>query len=158
MRDREIVIRLSLPGTPRKRWLLGGVAAFLAVGAIAYAAGLVTFTSHTIITAADLNTNFTNLNGRVTTLEGSVAASTVTGALANATIPTANVTGLTAVYQTRLRSAGAAGMVTGQVGSFADVPGFGTLQFTPPVFRKPTYSACMFQPCISPPVAIYRTS
>lgn len=38
MREREIVIRIKLPESPRKRWLLGGIVAILGLSAVAYAA------------------------------------------------------------------------------------------------------------------------
>jgi hypothetical protein len=73
MREREIVIRLKLPLMPRKRWLIGAAAVVTCFSAIAYAA-LVTFVSHTTLTAADLNANFSNLDGRVTPIEGRFTA------------------------------------------------------------------------------------
>jgi hypothetical protein len=62
---------------PRKRWLVVIAAAVLCFSAIAYAA-LVTFTSHTTFTAADLNTNFGYLN-KIVTAGNCSAGSVVNG-------------------------------------------------------------------------------
>jgi hypothetical protein len=69
MRNREIVIRLQLPRWPRKRWLVGGLAACLCVGAIAYATVPNTFNIGDPLSSAKVNANFTSLDGRVSTLE-----------------------------------------------------------------------------------------
>jgi hypothetical protein len=59
--------------------LLGG-------GAVAYAAGLVTWTSGQVLTAADLNSNFSQLQSQITALQGQVhAASAFSAQLTNAT-------------------------------------------------------------------------
>jgi hypothetical protein len=69
MAKREIVIQLRIPAVPRKGWLLGAAALVVVGGAIAYASLPASFTSHTLATASDLNSDFTNLDGRVGTLE-----------------------------------------------------------------------------------------
>jgi hypothetical protein len=72
MREREIVIRLRLPSTRRGRWVLAGVVGGLLMGVVAYASVPITFTQHTLLQAADLNSNFTSLDNRLTTVEGKV--------------------------------------------------------------------------------------
>lgn len=66
MSKREIVIRIQLPRVPRKRWLVGGGAAVMLAGVIAYAA--VTWPAgHTAgqkLSAADLDGYLNDLNNR----------------------------------------------------------------------------------------------
>lgn len=66
MSTREIVIRIQLPRAPRKRWLVGGGALVMLVGAIAYAA--VTWpASHptgTKLSGLDLDGYLNDLNNR----------------------------------------------------------------------------------------------
>src|SRR5439155_16818667 len=67
MREQEIVIRLRVPRWPRRRWLVGGAAAVMLTGAIAFAA--VTWpSSHsagTKLSGADLDAYLNDLNTRV---------------------------------------------------------------------------------------------
>lgn len=96
MRDRELVIRFTLPRTPRMRWLAGGVAAFILCGAIAYAAVPIIFKSGSALSSADMNQNFKYLDDNATAL----AAATefvVTGSLpVSAGAISATATGLAA--------------------------------------------------------------
>jgi hypothetical protein len=64
MREKEIIIRLRFPPAPRKRWLVGGVAALICVSASVYAA-LSTFTAGQPLKAADLNANFNQLSAHM---------------------------------------------------------------------------------------------
>jgi hypothetical protein len=69
MLERELVIRLRLPRTPRARWTLAAIAAVLCGGAIVYATVPNSFKPGDPLSSTAVNANFTNLDGRVTTLE-----------------------------------------------------------------------------------------
>jgi hypothetical protein len=69
MREREVTIHLRLPGSPRKRWLLGGIVASVGLGAIAYATVPNVFNAGDPLSATKVNANFTSLDTRVTKLE-----------------------------------------------------------------------------------------
>lgn len=62
MREREIVLRLRLPRSPRTRWLLTAAAVLLFGSAIVYAAALKTFTAGQPLKAADLTANFNQIS------------------------------------------------------------------------------------------------
>jgi hypothetical protein len=98
-----VVVDLEIP--PRvKKWVLRlgiPVAVLLGAGAIAYAAGLVTWMDGQTLTAADLNNNFSQLQSEITAQQAQIAAllsgsptivqqGTVTNA---ATIPIMNLSG-----------------------------------------------------------------
>jgi hypothetical protein len=70
MKEREIVIRLRLPASVRKRWQIALAAALLCIGAVAYATLPYSFTTGDQLSSTKLNGNFSNLDGRLTTLEG----------------------------------------------------------------------------------------
>lgn len=69
MKEKEIVIRLRLPASLRKRWLIALAGALLCVGAVAYATLPYSFNTGDQLSSTKLNGNFNNLDGRVTTLE-----------------------------------------------------------------------------------------
>jgi hypothetical protein len=73
MIEREYVIRLRLPRSPRGRWLLLGALGVLALGALTYAAVPHTFTAGEPLSSAKLNENFGALDGRLAPLEGAGA-------------------------------------------------------------------------------------
>jgi hypothetical protein len=59
MREHEIVIRIKLPESLRKRWLVAGITALVGLSAGAYAASLPhTFSPNTPIRAQDITDNF----------------------------------------------------------------------------------------------------
>ena len=71
MRIKLYVVDLEIPGRV-KRWGLGlgiPVTVLLAGGAIAYAAGLVTWTDGQTLKSADLNANFTLLQGEIAAIQ-----------------------------------------------------------------------------------------
>ena len=68
MREKEIVIRLHLPQSPRARWLLGGVLAAVCLSTIVYAAVPNVFNAGDPLSATKVNANFSNLDGRVTAI------------------------------------------------------------------------------------------
>jgi hypothetical protein len=61
---REFVIRIRLPERPRKRWLIGGAALVLGLGAIAYAALPYSFNAGDALSAAKVSGNFADLDSR----------------------------------------------------------------------------------------------
>jgi hypothetical protein len=76
MRDKEIVIRLKIPATPRTRWLLTIGGAVLVAGAAAYAADVTTFNSGDRLSADTMNTNFKSLQDRIAALESHYCGAT----------------------------------------------------------------------------------
>ncbi len=78
MRQHEIVIRLRLPDSPQKRWLLAGIVTMVGVGAIAYAAVPNSFSPNTPISSKSVNDNFTYLDNRITTATNVEPTHTVT--------------------------------------------------------------------------------
>jgi hypothetical protein len=69
MREMEIVIRLRLPQTPRKRWLLGGIAALVCASTLVYATVPNIFHSGDPVSSKYVNDNFANLDTRIGTFE-----------------------------------------------------------------------------------------
>lgn len=79
MKNREIVIRIQLPRSPRKRWLLGTAAAVMLGGAIAYAATVwpASFVSGQPVSSADLKFYLNDLNNRDYVVTGNNASTDI---------------------------------------------------------------------------------
>jgi hypothetical protein len=80
MREREIVIRLRLPASPRWRWPLGAGAAVVLVGAVVYAAVPNVFKPGDSLSYQKMNDNFNALVD-LTTDQSIAGNKTVTGKL-----------------------------------------------------------------------------
>src|SRR4051794_11504349 len=67
MSNREIIIRIQLPRTLRKRWLIGGGVGVMLAGVVAYAAVTwpASHTPGTKISAADLDGYLNDLDSRI---------------------------------------------------------------------------------------------
>jgi hypothetical protein len=87
MREREIIISLRLPATPRKRWLVAAATALLGVGVLAYAAAPNTFSSGQVLSSAQLNANFASSGYLATLTDGPASVSSSTGATSPTTLP-----------------------------------------------------------------------
>src|SRR5262245_1922479 len=95
MRMREIVIRLRLPASPRKRWLLAGIGAVVCSSAIVYATVPNVFTAGSPLSAAQVNANFNALVDTTTnqTIAGAKSFTGVVNASRNLVVNQSNGTG-----------------------------------------------------------------
>jgi hypothetical protein len=88
MKLKVVVIDLEVPPRVKKWGLRLGIplGVLLGGGAVAYAAALVTWSNGQVLTAADLNNNFSQLQSQITALQGQAhAASAFSAQLTNAT-------------------------------------------------------------------------
>jgi hypothetical protein len=69
MREREIVIRLKVPRSPRARWLFSISGVLVTLGAFAYAADFTPFGNGESLTSSKMNANFKDLQDRLAALE-----------------------------------------------------------------------------------------
>jgi hypothetical protein len=94
MKLKFVVVDVEVPSRVKK-WGLGlgiPLAVMLGGGAVAYAAGLMTWTSGQTLTAADLNNNFSLLQSEITALQGQVHPPSGFRAWTSNAIPIANPT------------------------------------------------------------------